>query len=388
LRILALATAGGGGDWPPLAAVISALIERGHQVTCLGDASLVRQVAGTPITVDPVPEGLQLLDYLRGWDEADGDQPLPLGDWTRDVLPWALERARAVRPDVIVSQDFTCGLATALRDALGVPYGLVHGTVYFGRDMSRPQQADYSAAEIERTQRRRAHSLTLAPPDLTLIATDSRFDRPPSPPPPEHHWIGPLLWEPAVPAPAFLTSDGDPWALVSLSTHRQPHEIELARAALDALASFPLRTLLTLPDTTVARDLGTPPRSSQNQARIETFVPHTAVLERAALCVCQAGHGLVAKCMYHGVPMVLVPWGRDQPAVAGRAEALGIARVVRRTELSPHSLADAIRAVLDDESMWARCEEHAKRLRLRDSSAAACELIEALSRRFAAMKGR
>ncbi len=383
MKVLALATAGGGGDWPPLAAVITALIDRGHHVTCLGDRALVSQVAGTRITIEPAPDGLDLPRLMRDWNEA-GDAPLPLAEWTRDLLPWALEHARAARPDVLISQDFTRPLATALRDAIGAPYCLVHGTVYFGPDMTRPPQADYSGAEVELMLRRRANLLALAPPDVTLIATDARFDRPPSPPPPDQHWIGPLLWEPALTAPAFLATDGDPWVLISLSTHRQPREIELARAALDALAPFPLRALLTLGDPTVAEDLGTPPAN----ARIETFVPHAAVLERAALCVSQAGHGLVAKCMYYGVPMVLVPWGRDQPAVAGRAEALGIARVVRRNELSPHRLGDAIRAALDDEAMWARCEEHAARLRLRDAPAAACEFIESLARRFSAINRR
>ena len=376
MRVLALATAGGGGDWPPLAAVITALIDRGHDVTVLGDRALAGQVAGTRIQIAPAPDGLDLLHYMRNWDEAS-DAPLPLAQWTQDVLAWALERARAARPDVLVSQDFTRPLATRLRDALGVPYCLVHPTVYLGPDMTRPPSADYSAREIELMTRRRGSLSTLAPPDLTLIATDARFDRPPSPLPADHHWVGPLLWEPALPAPPFLDASGDPWVLVSLRTHRQPDEIALARAALDALAQFPVRTLLTLSDGATADDLGTSPLN----ARIETFVPHTPVLERAALCISQAGHGLVSKCMYHGVPMVLVPWGRDQPAVAGRAEALGIARVVWRNDLAPRSLGDAIRAALDDDVMSARCEEHAVRLRNRDASAAACELIESLMRR-------
>lgn len=383
MRVLALASAGGGGDWPPLAAVITALIDRGHEVTCLGDRALVGQVAGTRITIAPAPNGLDLPHYLRLWDET-GDAPLPLAEWTRDVLPWALERARAARPDVIISQDFTRPLATSLRDAVGAPYCLVHGTVYFGPDMTRPPQADYSSAEIEQMMRRQASLLAIAPPDLTLIATDARFDRPPNPLPQGRHWIGPLLWEPALAPPSFLATDGDPWVLISLSTHRQPREIELARAALDALAPFPVRALLTLGDVAAADDLGTPPPN----ARIEPFVPHAPVLERAALCISQAGHGLVAKCMYYGVPMVLVPWGRDQPAVAGRAEALGIARVVRRDELSLRHLGDAIRAALDDEAMWTRCEEHAARLHLRNSAAAACEFIESLARRFSAINRR
>lgn len=107
------------------------------------------------------------------------------GQWTQVVLPWALERARAVQPDVIISQDFTRPLATSLRDTLGAPYCLVHGSVYFGPDMLRPAQADYSRAEIELMLRRRADFAAIAPPDLTLIATDARFDRPPNPPPPE-----------------------------------------------------------------------------------------------------------------------------------------------------------------------------------------------------------
>jgi len=62
-------------------------------------------------------------------------------------------------------------------------------------------------------------------------------------------------------------------------------------------------------------------------------------LANSRLVISHAGHGIVMKALYHGVPMILVPWGRDQPGVAARAEALGVATVIRRDEYpsrAPH----------------------------------------------------
>ena len=47
--------------------------------------------------------------------------------------------------------------------------------------------------------------------------------------------------------------------------------------------------------------------------RIERFVPHTPVIERASCVVCQAGMGITQKALAHGVPVVVIPFGRDQP---------------------------------------------------------------------------
>ena len=52
------------------------------------------------------------------------------------------------------------------------------------------------------------------------------------------------------------------------------------------------------------------------------------------------------KALYHGVPMVLVPWDRDQPGVAARAAALGVAEVIERRDLDHHRLATAVDTLL------------------------------------------
>jgi len=205
-----------------------------------------------------------------------------------------------------------------------------------------------------------------------LHATDAEFDPPPEAPPANHHWIGTLIWEPVQETPGWLTEPGDPWALVTLSSARQDNELALARSSLNALADFPLRVLLTLADPEPAEAVA----ADAPNVRIETFVPHSAVLARAALCVAHAGHGIVAKALYFGVPMVLVPWDRDQPGVAARAEALGVAHVVQRNKLTPETLAQAIRNVLESASYREQATHHGQRVRSTSASERVVQLID------------
>src|SRR5207245_5393392 len=113
-------------------------------------------------------------------------------------------------------------------------------------------------------------------------------------------------------------------------------------------------------------------------ARLEPTVSHSAVLERGALLVSHAGHGSVMKALWHGRPMVLVPWGRDQPGVAARAAALGVAEVVPRDEALEGTLSEAIDRALSDEAMRESASRHGSRLRTTDPQAMAASLIETL----------
>jgi UDP:flavonoid glycosyltransferase YjiC (YdhE family) len=107
-------------------------------------------------------------------------------------------------------------------------------------------------------------------------------------------------------------------------------------------------------------------------------VSHAAVLEVARLLLSHAGHGSVMKALWEGCPMVLVPWGRDQPGVAARAEALGVAQVVPRDGASMEAISQAADRVLGDDEMREEAHRHAARLRQTDSPDVAASLIEGL----------
>ena len=76
------------------------------------------------------------------------------------------------------------------------------------------------------------------------------------------------------------------------------------------------------------------------------FVPHEAILERAACVVCHGGMGITQKALAAGVPVVVVPCGRDQLDTARRVELAAAGVRVSPRRLTPERLLDAVRAAI------------------------------------------
>ncbi|GFG69088.1 glycosyltransferase [Mycolicibacter senuensis] len=68
------------------------------------------------------------------------------------------------------------------------------------------------------------------------------------------------------------------------------------------------------------------------------------LLTRADLVICGGGHGMVAKSLLAGLPLVVVPGGGDQWEIANRVVRQGSGRLIR--PLSPAALTEAVSAVL------------------------------------------
>jgi UDP:flavonoid glycosyltransferase YjiC (YdhE family) len=80
--------------------------------------------------------------------------------------------------------------------------------------------------------------------------------------------------------------------------------------------------------------------------RIERFVPHTPVIERAACVVCHAGMGITQKALAHAVPVVAVPFGRDQPEVSRRVEVAAAGVRLPLCKLTADRLRAAVRMAM------------------------------------------
>ena len=68
------------------------------------------------------------------------------------------------------------------------------------------------------------------------------------------------------------------------------------------------------------------------------------LLAHADLVICGGGHGMVAKTLLAGVPMVVVPGGGDQWEIANRVVRQGSARLIR--PLTADALTAAVADVL------------------------------------------
>jgi hypothetical protein len=351
-------------------------MDLGHEITLLCDGQISEAFLppGIPISRPCIVDQWEFF----GSPVYNLDQPTstrdPVVDWAAAAFPEALAAVRPLHPELLVSSLHCMHLAERLSQALKIPWVFINPSFYFGDDSLRPWEDDFASPRMIRAFRGRFLPVALRA-TAVLHATDPSFDPPPPSRPTNHHYVGPLIWErPDISNLSFLHDAGPPWVLITVSTSPQPDEIQLARTAVEALAERPVRVLLTLPPGQPREQLGELPPN----VRLTGFVSHLPVLEKVVLAISQAGHGLVMKCLYQGVPMVLVPWDRDQPGVAARAEALGVARVVPRSECSKPRVAEAIASVLGDSRFGRSSAMHASRLQGNDAPGQACDRVMGL----------
>ena len=165
---------------------------------------------------------------------------------------------------------------------------------------------------------------------------------------------------------------------MTCSTDYQADE-KLALTAVEALRDEPVRVVLTLADAYDTVTLAPAPN-----VRVERFVPHGPVLERAAAVVCHSGMGIVQKAMAAGVPIAAVPFGRDQPEVARRVLEAGAGVQLRTKHLTPERLRATVREAI---AMRPQAEAAGKRLRTAGGGARFADAAEELARE-PAFRGR
>jgi MGT family glycosyltransferase len=157
-----------------------------------------------------------------------------------------------------------------------------------------------------------ADQIFLRPP-LLLYMTSTSFEYPRSDWPSSIVMVGPCVWEPPADAAVWPETLERPIVLVTTSSEFQD-DGRLVEVALKALADEPLEIIATLPAGDPASF-----RVPAN-ARIERFIPHGPILRRAVCAITHGGMGATQKALAHGVPVCVVPFGRDQLEVARRVE--------------------------------------------------------------------
>lgn len=257
-------------------------------------------------------------------------------------------RIRDLAPDLVVSDVITtCGGMAA--ELLGLPWvelspnplyrpsrglpplgsGLAPGVGLKGRLRDSVMRAmtarSIRRGTVERDAARAGIGLPSHDPGplRRLIATLPALEVPRPDWPDEAVIVGPLHFEPTSSVLDVPPGDG-PLVVVAPSTATTGAE-GLAEIALAAL--IPGETLPTGARVAVSR-LGGP----------DTSVPPWAVvglgrqdelLTRADLMICGSGHGIVAKTLLAGVPLVVVPGGGDQWEIANRVVRQGSGRLIR-----------------------------------------------------------
>jgi MGT family glycosyltransferase len=374
-RILAY-TSPALGHLYPISALLLECQARGHRIdvrTLADGVPTARDLGFGAAAIDQRIEGLAMEDWKASGARAALGRAL---DTFAARATYEIDDLRAavddVRPDALVI-DANCWGAAAVADASGlpwtsfwpyVPFLRSPGTPPFGpglrpwpgiagrirdgairpivtglmeRSTLGPINATRASAGAVPVDSLDAF-LRRAP--LVLVATGKPFEYPQTDWGDSVHLIGPCTFDPmSVGDVGWLADDGKPIVLVSTSSERQGDD-GLALAALHGLADEPVHVVVTLP-AGVPGGVTVPPNATVHQ-----FVPHGLVLDRAVCAVTHGGMGSTQKALSRGVPVCVVPHGRDQFEVARRVEMARCGTRLAAKRVTPARLRAKVREAM------------------------------------------
>ena len=296
-------------------------------------------------------------------DDDDRDAGAKIHQRAARMAVLNLPQLRELAPDLVVSDVITaCGGMSA--ELLGIPWielnphplylpskglpplgsGLAPGTGIRGRLRDAAMRAltarSWRVGIRQRAEVRVGIGLPTTDPGplRRLIATLPALEVPRPDWPAEAVLVGPLHFEPTEQLLPIPPGAG-PVVVVAPSTALTGTQ-GMAQTALDCLA--PGTGLPVGARVVVSRlngpDLTVPPWAVAGLGRQDELLAH------ADLAICGGGHGMVAKTLLAGVPLVVVPGGADQWEIANRVARQGSGRLVR--PLTAEALVKAVDEVL------------------------------------------
>lgn len=329
----------GAGNLVPTMTVAARLARAGHDVRLLGHRAIERRCGNHGWRFRPFVRTIEI-DSAAAMGGNAGMLHLARDLWCHPSVAEDVRIELAREPaDVLVGDCMLLGALTAGQAARIPTVAVFHGALAPFRhgpfvDLVSPFLAQVNASSVAAVHDRCA---------LSVVAAPREFE-PPVPIPANVRFAGPLLDGPPllpVEGDRRLPAGMDRPVLVSLSTSDQG-QTPVLRRIVDALSRLRVAAIVT---TGPAIDPAALPRAGN--VTVVRFIPHASVLPRASLVLTHAGLGTVMASLAHGVPMLCLPFGRDQFFNASRVEAIGAGRTVA-AEADAGTLASAIADLLAD----------------------------------------
>jgi len=408
-----LPTIGSAGDVHPVIALGLALRARGHRATILTNAyfqELIQKCGLGFLPVGTIEEAQATMADPNLWHPRKGFEVVARAA----ILP-SIERVfrliekHAGANTVVAASGISLGARLA-QEKLGVPTATVHLQPSIIRslvDQGMAGNVRISSTQpmwfkklffrfadwmlIDRTLKRPLNefrrTLGLSPvdrvmhhwihsPQLVIGFFPEWFAAPQADWPPNTHLVGFPLWDRGdmtVPREVeqFLAAGRPPLIFTPGSAGATMHRF--FQESVDAARELDVPAMLV---TNFPEQL---PRVLPPGIKAFDYLPFSRVLPRAGLLVYHGGIGTLAQTIKAGIPHLTVPGGHDQFDNGWRIEQLGLGRSIPQSQYRARAVADAIRALLADKTLHARCKSYASKLNSDAALTRACELIENLA---------
>lgn len=109
------------------------------------------------------------------------------------------------------------------------------------------------------------------------------------------------------------------------------------------------------------------------------YASFSTLLPRAAALVHHGGIGTTAQALRAGIPQLIVPQGNDQFNNSVRAHHIGVAHILRRSQLTVPRLAFALRQLLSDGAIRGNAADLAVAIRPENGAATAADELEKIT---------
>lgn len=369
-RILAY-TSPARGHLFPLIPILQELQSRGHQISLRTLSAEVKRMSALGFDAQPLDARIESIVHLD-WKESNARAAFSSSIATfvkRSAIEVEDLRSaiKELEPDFLIIDTNTWG-AQAVAEAWGgswtsfcpfpVPltskdappfgFGLRPARGYIGhlRDkvlgplmigaVERTTLPPYNAVRrsLGLAELTSADDLYLTPP-LLLLLTAEPFEYPRSDWPANVTLVGPCDWDPDGTEPEWLSKIKRPIVLVTTSSEYQADE-KLVRTTLEALKDENLFVIVTVPSAENSNF------EVPSNARVEKFLSHGTILNRAACAITHGGMGSTQKALARGVPVCVVPFGRDQFEVARRVEVSRAGSRLPAKRLTPKRIREKV----------------------------------------------
>jgi UDP:flavonoid glycosyltransferase YjiC (YdhE family) len=342
---------GGTGHFLPLAPIARAAEAAGHTVAVAAQPRMLPTVEVAGFTAyDTGGNTLLATNERQPLVELDAERE---AREVRDSFAGAIARERAAailalcdewQPDLLVCDEMDFG-GVVIAERLGLPHVTV---LCLG---SRSLVPTSLIAEPLNTLRAE-HGL---PPDpdlemrhryLVLSPFPPGYVDPAFPLPPTTHTLRLIAPElPGESEPAWLAQLPDRRTVyVTLGTIFSLESGDLFERVLAGVRELDINVVVTVGKDLDPQDLGPQPAN----VRVERYISQLLLLPHCSLVVSHAGAGSVVGALAHGLPMILIPLGADQPLNAARCEDIHVARVLDALRATPDDVRDAVSTVLED----------------------------------------
>jgi rhamnosyltransferase subunit B len=175
------------------------------------------------------------------------------------------------------------------------------------------------------------------------------------------------------PAPELLRflDEGEPPILFTLGSSAVWIASDFYDISIEAASKLKRRALLLIGD-----ERNRPQMPLPSGIAAFDYAPHSLVMPRARLIVHQGGIGTTGQALRAGRPMLVVPYGQDQPDNARRCAELGVARVLPRARYTLPLVLDQLSELLANSAYRQRAAEVGQRVREENGTSRACDAIE------------